>query len=203
MSYNNFKKIKKEGFTVIEALVSIAIMLLSITGAFAVAQSSLQSSDLVKNRVTAYYLAQEGIEFLRQKRDDNGLKMLSSKNNPDPNASWLSGIVGSNMPCDFDNVCEINGFNADGGGMRECTQVFGGIGGQCTKLSFDKSLGYFDYPSTDDSGAVFRREIRVTRVASDPTSDREVNVSIIVKWNQNGIERSLDISENLYNWQQI
>lgn len=87
MQYFKNKKINTRwvvsaGFTVIESLVAISILLLAVSGSFAAAQSSLQSSNFVKNRVTAYYLAQEGIEYIRHLRDNNGLAIRRESSNP-------------------------------------------------------------------------------------------------------------------------
>jgi prepilin-type N-terminal cleavage/methylation domain-containing protein len=60
----------KSGFTLIEALVAITILTLSITGAFSAANSAMRASSIARDQLTASYLAQEGIEYVRMLRDN-------------------------------------------------------------------------------------------------------------------------------------
>ncbi len=60
-----------KGFTLIETLVAIAIMMLAIAGPLTIAHKAVQSALYAKNQITAYYLAQDTIEFIRSMRDNN------------------------------------------------------------------------------------------------------------------------------------
>lgn len=62
---------KNQGFTLLEAIVAIAILLVAVTSASGLVLSSLQNLHVTKNRVIAAYLAQEGIEVVRAIRDEN------------------------------------------------------------------------------------------------------------------------------------
>lgn len=193
MRHINHKKIQG-GFTVIEALVAIAILLIAVTGAFSVAQSSLQSTNFVKNRVTAYYLAQEGVEYIRHLRDNNGLGILRDPINDPP--SWLSGI-----DSECSTACTVNVTSSSNETPAACG------GGICSNLLFDKDTsgasqtgGQFLYGSPSgtliDSG--FKRTIKITPVNLD-----EVTVTSTVSWYQYGTFKSVVVSENLYNWQSL
>ena len=57
------------GFTLVEVLVAIAIFTVAITGVITVTVSGGISINSAKNNLTANYLAQEGIELMRAKRD--------------------------------------------------------------------------------------------------------------------------------------
>ncbi len=198
MKYSNYKK-NIGGFTVVEALVAIAILLLSITSAFSVAQSSLQSSNFAKNRTTAYFLAQEGIESIRHLRDNNGLKMLKENANPG-SISWLGGFAepgDRNSPCALDvNTCLIavlafmNAVNCNG----VCPN-FWHLGNE-----------FFQYKGDEEEGAItsFNRSIQLYSVSDENgPNDNEIQVVVTVTWNQGAIEKSVVVSENLYNWQSL
>ena len=63
----------KAGFSLVESLVAISIVTLSITSATTIVQSSLQNASVVKARSTAVALANEGIEYARNLRDNGYL----------------------------------------------------------------------------------------------------------------------------------
>ena len=69
-----FKKVNKNGgFTLVETLVAIAIFTASILAVMAVLANSISDTNYAKKKMTAAYLAQEGIEYVRNKRDTNML----------------------------------------------------------------------------------------------------------------------------------
>jgi len=81
--------IKNKGFTILETLVAITIILIAITGPLDIIAHSLKASYYSRDEVTAFYLAQEAIEYARNEKNNNEL---------DPNAGvedWLNGVVGS------------------------------------------------------------------------------------------------------------
>jgi len=58
------------GFTLVETLVAITILSLAVTGSFFTANNALVAAATSRDRLTASYLAQEGIEQVRKLRDD-------------------------------------------------------------------------------------------------------------------------------------
>ena len=180
------------GFTVIESLVAISILLLAVSGSFAAAQSSLQSSNFVKNRVTAYYLAQEGIEYIRHLRDNNGLAIRRESSNPPIVTSWLENIIsGSTPPCAI--ACKIDA-------TLEAPPTVCGTG-VCPNLNLNTTTGQFQYspPNSTNIDSGFKRTIKVVSI----DLAKEVKVTSTVTWTQAGIQKTLNVSENLYNWQQL
>ncbi|MEK7501415.1 MAG: prepilin-type N-terminal cleavage/methylation domain-containing protein [Patescibacteria group bacterium] len=75
-----------KGFTIIETLVAIAILMISIAGPLAVASKSLTAALYAKDQMVASYLAQEGVETIRNRKDNNIAK--------DGNDKWLKDIAG-------------------------------------------------------------------------------------------------------------
>ena len=70
MKTNN-KLLTNKGFTIVESLVAIIILVLAITGATAVVQTSLSSYIFSKDQIVSFYLAQEAFEQIRNLRDEN------------------------------------------------------------------------------------------------------------------------------------
>lgn len=61
------------GFTLVEALVAISIFTTSILGLMTILGSGISDTNYAKNKITAEYLAQEGIEYVRNLRDTSVL----------------------------------------------------------------------------------------------------------------------------------
>ena len=74
---NNLQLTTNKGFTIVESLVAISILVLAITGATSAIQTGISSYIFSKDQIIAFYLAQEGFEQIRNIRDENGLKKIS------------------------------------------------------------------------------------------------------------------------------
>lgn len=70
----------KKGFTLVETLVAITVMLLVIIGPMTVAQKGIQTAYFATERATAVFLAQEAIEAVREMRDNQALEVFASGN---------------------------------------------------------------------------------------------------------------------------
>ncbi len=74
---NNNRKLLSllNGFTLVETLVAISIFTVSILGLMSVLSSGISSTIYAKQKMAASYLAQEGIEYIRNIRDTDVLYM--------------------------------------------------------------------------------------------------------------------------------
>ncbi|MDO8471014.1 MAG: prepilin-type N-terminal cleavage/methylation domain-containing protein [bacterium] len=177
---NNQQPTTNNGFTIVESLVAIAILVLVITGVTSAIQTGISSYIFSKNQVIAFYLAQEGFEQIRNMRDGNG---LSSQ-------PWLTDIsADSSNPCYFGNACIVDPVNSN-------VPIRCASGpGNCPVLRQDTSTGFFGYdPSWPVT--VFRREIVLTQINAD-----EVSILVTVDWSKGPVNRQFRAKENLLNWQ--
>lgn len=80
-----YKKINilNKGFTLVETLVAISIFTLSMVAVLSVLVTSISNTSYAKRKMVASYLAQEGIEYVRNMRDNYVLYPESGK-------SWVS-----------------------------------------------------------------------------------------------------------------
>ncbi len=76
-SIYNFQFTKKDGFTLVETLVAISIFTTSIIVLMSVLGQGISDTGYAKKKIIAAYLAQEGIEYIRNIRDTNVLYNLS------------------------------------------------------------------------------------------------------------------------------
>ena len=82
-----------KGFTIIELIISIFILSIAIIGVFsALSVITILTSDTA-DRLTATYLAQEGMEIVRNIRDTNWINMDSAANGTIA-YSWTDGLTG-------------------------------------------------------------------------------------------------------------
>src|SRR3972149_6509621 len=99
----SYKLKANDGFTLVESLVAIAVFTVGISAAIFVIQQSFTVGSRVKNKIIAAYLAQEGIEVIRNIRDRN----------------WMQGkVYNVDAACFSNNNCWINGIN-DSDGVQE------------------------------------------------------------------------------------
>lgn len=69
---------KGGGFTLIETLVALSIFTMSILGLMSVLSSGISDTNYVKQKMAAGYIAQEGIECMRNVRDSYTLYSVTT-----------------------------------------------------------------------------------------------------------------------------
>jgi len=70
------------GYSLIEVLVAVSILMLSIVGPITIAMKSLQSAQYARQQNTAFFLAQEGISAVNTLRNDAALASFISSSDP-------------------------------------------------------------------------------------------------------------------------
>jgi len=78
-SVSNFTK----AFTLIEALVAISILMIALASPMTLAQKGISTAELSKDQMTASFLAQDGIEAVKNIRDQIAVSQTSG--------DWLAG----------------------------------------------------------------------------------------------------------------
>lgn len=168
----------KKGFTLVETLVAISILMLSVTGPLYFASESLKAATYARDQITAFYLAQDAFEQIRAVRDNNTYN----------NVDWLGGI---SSQCNSTTGCNIDPFgNLNGGaGPQSCS-------GDCGKIKLSPD-GYYGYGS-GWSNTIFTRKITVVPTDNpDPTQATEVKVTVNILWKSGAIDRNFEAYEFL------
>lgn len=176
------------GFTLVETLVALSILSLAITGTFTSIQGALQKSSFAKDQITAFYLAQEAVEFIRNKRDSNTLDAIKN-GNPSP-TYWMRGIAETGVPsdpCSFGSVCRVSVPE------NSLTRCAGGTG-TCPVLNQDINTGLYRYDV--GSPTRFNREVSIRF-----NSVWEAVVTVKITWTSGIFNKTLTVEEYLMNWQ--
>lgn len=181
-----FKK-QNRGFTVLESIVAIFILSLSISGAFAAVRDGLSDSAISKDEVKAFYLAQEAVEIIKNKRDSNQLSKLNGDLN-----TWLTGISENpSDPCYFGKVCMVDVVTTN---FVNC----GDDWDTCPNLKKDPNTFLYSYGAFPETN--FKREIKFELVRSD-SFNNPVEVFVVVKiyWTKGLDRNSFEIKTTLFN----
>jgi type II secretory pathway pseudopilin PulG len=175
---------EKKGFTIVETLVAIGILLTAITGPLTFAQSGLRDSFLARDQIAAFYLAQDVIETIKNIRDNTSLQASSSY--------WLNDLgtckpsnVGTTVVCNMDTAqSSVN--------TVICPSNI------CAPLYYDSVTKQY----TVDSGpnrtvSKYTRTIYVTELVAN----QEAQIAVEVKWDSNFFSiKRIVVQENIYNW---
>lgn len=176
---------KNKGFTLIETLLAISIFAFSITALISISARGIFDTNFVKNKLTATYLAQEGIELIRNMRDTY---VVSTSG-----ALWESFLADEISECyGPDNYCYVDSSGFSALDPEDCDN-----GTDCPAFYYDPQDGYFTYflgsPNTN-----FTRYINV--LPSDNNPANEVVITSSVEWLQGSKVYDVSFSANLTRW---
>lgn len=89
----------KNGFTLVETLIAITILLLVIIGPITAAQKGVQQAYYANEQITAVFLAQETVEAIRERRDDQALEAWNNPSGTTDTSAWnTAGCSGTTGP---------------------------------------------------------------------------------------------------------
>lgn len=162
----------QRGFTLIETFVAITILVTAVAGPLTLAQKGLTSALVARDQLMASFLAQEGIEYVRQQRDSNSLQ----------NLDWLAGLSNCiGQTCLVDPVADS--------APELC-------GGACVPLRYDESTDFYGYDLSDDVSP-YTRTVRIDELASG----YEAQITSTVAWRSGVFTREVSLTEVITDWQ--
>jgi len=176
----NHKKPKNsKGFTIVEALLATFVITVGVVGVLAVVNQTTAFTQVTSSRLTAIYLAQEGIEIVKNIRDTNFLKVHKGLLAED---QWVQGLTG----------CE-------GGCEADYTDSTLSAGDRYFKIEG----GFYKY-SVSGTETSFKRKITVFDLVdlTDPPDDiiDQMKVLVEVSWEERGRTHQVAAQENVYKW---
>ncbi|MCX6723320.1 MAG: prepilin-type N-terminal cleavage/methylation domain-containing protein [Candidatus Staskawiczbacteria bacterium] len=194
-----------KGFTLIELIISIFILSIAIVGIFtAFSIIVILTSDTV-NQLTGTYLAQEGIEIVRNIRDTNWLKMDANVGAATGTYSWDDWLTG----------CEVAGCEVDYTTTGSGSTVVLHQTGDYLRINPITTGGNGFYNYTTGTDTKFQRKIIITPIEDvDGKDDHIMKVKVEVSWDKKATilfnsyipastcnpSNCITTEETLYNW---
>ncbi len=164
----------EKGFTLIEIIISIAILSFGIIGVYATLLPIINATRVISSRLTAVYLAQEGLEVVRNIRDNNAIAL----------DEWSLGLTDCSLGCQADYK---TGSTAQA--IENQLQLYDS--GTFLKINAD---GFYSYDAGEDTK--FTRKITI----SQPGGADALTVTVSVAWDENGTPFTFEAEGSLYNW---
>jgi prepilin-type N-terminal cleavage/methylation domain-containing protein len=175
MTINKFSKNK--GFTLVETLVAISILLIAVVGPMSLIGDAFHKLYYAKDEIIAINLAQEGIEAVRQARDSN---MLSG-------SSWMAGLTPGYY------IVDVSGSPVPLLDSRPCT-------GLCTTeglpVYLDVATGLYRQSATFTA----TQFSRIVRIEDAGFGSDERKITSTVSWRTGGNNGTIVVIEYIFKW---
>lgn len=197
------------GFTLVETLVAIAVLLAVIVGPITLIAHGLFSASFSRNHLIASNLAQEGIELIRAVRDNNIL-CASLGATPLDTTGWNNNPNGP--PPKLLDYYEIESFDVFvltcGGFSIQTPRPIRRNASTCNTPIRINSNSIYTYTSGTPTG--FTRCVRVcsppnaapcsTVADADIPVNDQMEVISTVSWIERGAPRNITLRDRLYRW---
>jgi type II secretory pathway pseudopilin PulG len=166
------KTLKQQaGFSLVETLVAITILMLVIVGPMSISSSTAKGASFASEQVVAFFLAQEGAELAQKARDDIIIRKFL--NPPIPN-TWttFSNTTGTYRTCFEPNGCRLELNDAGDLSVATC-----GMNVTFCRLNYASTptRSYYTYQAGGTSP--YTRVIKFSSVSPD-----EIKVTSEVTW---------------------
>jgi prepilin-type N-terminal cleavage/methylation domain-containing protein len=174
---------REKGFSIVETIVAIAILSVVMVAPLTLAQRGLNASMYAKDQVTAFYLAQEAVEYARNLRDNNSLKNFSGGD------QWLLNLENCIAPkkCGVDVSIPI---------LVDCSSNL-----NLCRVTFNKTIGVYGLQTGGAwQSTNFIRTLQITKATVGADLNGEADLTATVSWQTGVIPRTIKIEEKLMNW---
>lgn len=170
------------GFTLIETLFAVLIFSAALVSLLTIAGKGISATGQVKNETVAFYLAQEGLEAVRNIRDTNFVS---------GNLAWDDGFSQTTVDCSANIGCYLEFGNGTGVPVLSPNSTPG------TDEVFFTNGVYTNLSGTETG---FFRSVKVVPEATGNAID-EYRVVSTVTWQSRGIRRKVELTTVIKKWQ--
>ncbi|MEN9524001.1 MAG: hypothetical protein RL536_70 [Candidatus Parcubacteria bacterium] len=186
---------KTGGFTIVETLIAITVLMIAVAGPLVVASKGLTSALISKDQMIASYLAQETMETLKNIRD-NTLQDTISQYGSNPvafAAHWLDGTgYQAGSRCDVSNQgCDINGVDVELVTVPSCIPANCGI-----PLFYNDSNGYTHSSTGGARPTVFSRHFYFDNAVTN-NNKPEITAHVVVDWQEGRVPYQIELTSQM------
>lgn len=187
------KQNQQSGFSLVETLVAITILLVVIAGPLAISSSASKSSSFSSEQVVAFFLAQEGLELVQKARNDLLVPYFPPlSSNPDPWTDFTrttgAGLYRNCYTSINSSGCDLT-INGDATGSVTVTSC--AVSGAC-RLYLDTSSSIqrsrYTHVSSGNASTPYTRTITLELVNAN-----EVKVTSKVTWRTGSIRQAQEV----------
>lgn len=193
----NLQLTTTRGFTLVETLVAISILMISLAGPLVIVGNGIKASAYARDQITAFYLAQDAVEALRFLRDNNRIQIVNGNSD-----NWYT----------FTEVltsCQTSEGTPEGS-ESWCTIDTIGIYENSDNIDFIKpkddplydndflsvhSSGYYRQGNVGGTLTPFKRYFTYRSIGTN-----EVEIIVKIDWTSRNTPRNFIVKENLFYW---
>ena len=198
---------RKQGLTLVETLVAISILTIAVVGPLGIIAQALHTSYYTRDQMTAYYLAQEAIEYVRNIRDNQSIVItrdfLASPDTQISTDAWWAGVV-SVSPSS--GVPQITPYNTPDVNAYKYSLVRNDTTGAYSFVNYisvdymKAKNGIFGTDATDGVPSQFQREIYFKRTTNTINDNQDFVMIVNVYWKNGSTPAKLTLKEYFTNW---
>lgn len=199
------KYLTTSGFTLIETMVAVSILTLSIAGPLFAANRAIVSAATARDRLTASYLAQEGVEYVRAMRDDVFLVAYQAGGAGVSDTAWANFLtfIAQCRPtgaeptkaCSLDTYPTVLTGVGSGLSLESCT------GNACTRPLYLVNGVYTLQSNLGGVQKPFSRTVQVVDISGTPDTYPDKRIVSTVSWNYHNTPYSVTVTDHLTPWQ--
>ncbi len=189
---------KVSGFTLVETMIAVFILTVAISGVTATIANGLFAARYANNEITANYLLQEAVDYIRYERDTIAFQKFGG-------GTWNTFLAKYGSPtstCFAAAGCKIEPAL---GTISVCgSSSFSGGSVVCETLNYDINATNKDFytyqtgtPAYPTSN--FKRQIKMSQ--NSTLGANELDVLVTVEWLNGNLVRSKTLRSSLLNWQ--
>lgn len=182
-----FLKFNK-GFTMVETLVAVAILMISIAGPLTIANKGLTAAVYAKDQVIASFLAQDAMEYLKNYRDHNIIIGTPS---------FLASIYASGPTWNFckspTDVCAVDTTLSIPSSWDNPDTIILDANTPAQRLLYDSGTSY-THSSSGNKPTKFSRSYYITNASST-----EATVVVEVEWKNGTVSNKVTLEDEIFN----
>lgn len=188
-----------KGFTIVETLVAITILMVVLIAPFKAAENALTSSYVARDELIANSLGQEAAEYMHGIRGNNYLVTYQGGGTP----NWLQGVDGSvSTPnCFSPALCTVDIAPTAAVHVAQC---YAGSGlNNCPALPlYTTGTSLYTQVATGNTATRFYRTVQLCYIggANCTVLTNEAKVTVTVTWSSGHQSYSTKIVDYLTNW---